>query len=465
MARIHFLGAAGSVTGSKHLLEAAGRRILIDCGLFQGPRALRRENWRPLDIAPESLDAVVLTHAHPDHVGFLPRLIEQGFRGRVLATPATASLCEILLRDFGRLQEEMAAHHNRHGTSRHSPARPLYGAEEGRRAARRIEPVALGAPKRLAPRLTLALQPAGYVLGSATVALEVDDGAEGRRIVFSGDLGRRDSPLQPAPTPLGSAHYVVTESTYGDRLHPDEPPADQLAKAVHRTVDRGGALIIPAHAVGEAQSLLFLLDGLERESRIPELPVYLDSPMAIDATEIYGRFSSDLLPAVREDLRRGRRRLRPQKFQLARTVEESNAIHRVRGPVILLASSGSATGGRVLHHLIERLPRPETTLLIADHQADGTRGRRLQSGEATLRMLGQNVPVRAHIEELEGLSSHGDQADLLHWLRTARHPPERTFLVHGEEAAVAGLEERIERMGWATMAPRRGQAFDLDLGA
>ena len=464
MPKLHFLGAAGTVTGSKILLEAAGRRILVDCGLFQGRKELREANWRPLDVAPESIDAVVLTHAHIDHTGYLPRLIKDGFRGRIVATTATAALAEILLRDAGKLQEESAAFHNKHGTSKHWPAKPLYTAEEGLQAAQRVEGILFHKSKRLAPRLSVTFEPAGHILGSAIVSFLVDDGAGGRRLVFSGDLGRRDSPLQPAPSEIGNAHYVVMESTYGDRLHPDEPPADQLAKAVHRTVDRGGALIIPAFAIARTQSLLFLLDGLEREGRIPELPVYLDSPMAIDATDIYRRFAEDLRPDVREQLESGDRWLRTTRFQLTRTPAESKSIHRVRGPVIILSASGMATGGRVLHHLVERLPRPETTVLISGFQAEGTRGWRLQRGEPTLRMFGQDVPVRAHIEQLEGLSAHADQADLLYWLKTARYPPDRTFLVHGETQALAALENKIEAMSWPVTVPRLGQSFDIHFG-
>lgn len=464
MAKIHFLGAAGTVTGSKHLVEAAGRRILVDCGLFQGRRELRSVNWQPLDVPPESIDAVVLTHAHIDHTGYLPRLIKDGFRGRVVATAATAALAKILLRDAGKLQEEAASFHNRHGTSKHWPAKPLYTADEGRKAAEFIEGLPYGKSKRLAPRLSLTFEPAGHILGSAIVSFLVDDGASGRRLVFSGDLGRRDSPQQPAPAPIGNTHYLVMESTYGDRLHPDEPPADQLAKAVHRTVDRGGALIIPAFAVARTQSLLYLLDGLERDGRIPELPVYLDSPMAIDATETYRQFEDDLRPEVRDQLASGSRRLRTAKFHLTRTVEESKAIHRVRGPVIILSASGMATGGRVLHHLVERLPRPETTVLISGYQAEGTRGWRLKQGEPTLRMFGHDVAVRAHIEQLEGLSAHGDQADLLHWLKTAEYPPDQTFLVHGETPALTALEKKVEAMGWPVDVPARGQSVDIDFG-
>ncbi|MEO1083310.1 MAG: MBL fold metallo-hydrolase [Acidobacteriota bacterium] len=464
MPKIHFLGAAGTVTGSKHLLEAAGRRILVDCGLFQGRKELRQANWRPLEVAPESIDAVVLTHAHIDHSGYLPRLIHDGFRGRIVATPATAALAEILLRDAGKLQEEAAKFHNRHGTSKHWPAKPLYTADDGLKAAQRIEGIPFFTSKRLAPRLSVTFEPAGHILGSAIVSFLVDDGAGGRRLVFSGDLGRRDSPLQPEPSPIGNAHYVVMESTYGDRLHPDEPPADQLAKAVHRTVDRGGALIIPAFAIARTQSLLYLLDGLEREGRIPELPVYLDSPMALDATETYRRFEDDLRPEVYNQLATGSRRLRTAKFHVTRSVGESKAIHRVRGPVIILSASGMATGGRVLHHLIERLPRPETTVLISGYQAKGTRGWRLQQGEPTLRMFGQDVAVRAHIEQLEGLSAHGDQADLLHWLKTASYAPDRTFLIHGETRALTALEKKISDMGWPVDVPTQGQSIDIDFG-
>ena len=463
MARLSFLGAAGTVTGSKHLLEVAGRRILVDCGLFQGLKRLRQQNWRPLDIDPRRIDAVVLTHAHIDHTGYLPRLIRDGFDGPVWATPPTADLATILLRDAGYLQEEEAKYHNRKGTSKHHPAEPLYTAEEGQAAAARIIARPFYETFEIAPRVAVTFRPAGHILGSATVTVTVDDGAGGKRVVFSGDLGRRDAPLQRPPEPIGGeAEAVILESTYGDCLHPEISPLDSLEAVVHRAVERGGALIIPAFAVARTQSLLFLLASLERAGRIPVLPTFLDSPMAIDATELYRRHGDDLRPEIRRALETGQRPFSPSRLEISRTPDTSRAINGVEGPAVILSASGMATGGRILHHLKQRLPDPRTTVLISGYQAEGTRGARLQRGEPTLRIFGAEVSVRATVETLDGLSAHGDQKDLLDWLATSRHPPARTFLVHGELSSLDALSNAIEeRYGWSVTVPIRGESVDL----
>ena len=477
MNKLTFLGAAGTVTGSKHLLQLGERRILVDCGLFQGMKDLRLLNWEPFPVSPASIDTVVLTHAHIDHTGYLPRLVADGFAGRILGTPATVDLASILLRDAGRLQEEEARYFNKKGASKHSPAKPLYTEEDGIRAAERIEGFGYHQRLDLGGGVHVTFRRAGHILGSATVTFEVDDGATGRRIVFSGDLGRDDSLLQLPPEPMGEADYVIMESTYGNRLHTTDEavdavderpgvlvgPADrQLEEAVKRAVKRGGALIIPAFAVARTQTLLFLLNELETAGRIPELPIFLDSPMAIDATDLYRRHAYDLKPEIRHRLKSGDTPLRPKRLTITRSPQDSRAINDENGPMIILSASGMATGGRVVHHLLNRVGRPDTTVLLAGYQVPGTRGWRLQRGEKTLRLFGENVPVRAHIETLTGLSAHGDQKDLLDWLQTSRRPPEQTFLVHGDVPAFDALKAKIDdELGWPATIPARGQSFTL----
>ncbi len=477
MNKLTFLGAAGTVTGSKHLLQIGDRRILVDCGLFQGMKELRKLNWEPFPVSPKSIDAVVLTHAHIDHTGYLPRLVRDGFEGPIIATPATVDLATVLLRDSGRLQEEEARFYNKRGTSKHDPAKPLYTEEDGIKAAERIEGFPYHRRVKLGKGVAVTFRRAGHILGSATVTFDIADGAGGRRIIFSGDLGRADSLLQLPPEPMGEADYVIMESTYGNRLHvtdeaadadDDRPgvhvgPADrQLEKAVHGAIQRGGALIIPAFAVARTQSLLFLLNELEQQGRIPSLPIFLDSPMAIDATDLYRRHAYDLKPEIRKRLKSGDTPLRPKRLTITRSPQESRAINDEQGPLIILSASGMATGGRVVHHLLQRISRRDTTVLLAGYQVPGTRGWRLQKGEKRLRLFGETVPVKATIETLTGLSAHGDQRDLLDWLQTSRRPPENTFLVHGDVPAFDALKSKIgEELGWPVTIPARGQSFPI----
>lgn len=472
--KLRCLGAAGTVTGSKHLLDVWGRRILVDCGLFQGLKELRLKNWRELPVPPASIDVVVLTHAHIDHTGYLPRLIRDGFDGRVLATPATADLARLLLRDAGYLQEEEAAFHNKHRSSKHDPALPLYTAEEGVEAAERIETVGYDQTLPLfsapgdddAPEVRLTYRPAGHILGSATATFEIGSGPGTKRIVFSGDLGPRVGALHLPATPPGVADAIVVESTYGDRFHPEGDPADRLAAIVHRAVERGGALIVPAFAVARTQTLLYLLNQLESQHKIPPLPVYLDSPMAIDATDIYREHGAELRPEIRRALQDGKGPLRPLNLHVARTPELSKRINDLDGPFILISASGMITGGRILHHLMHRLSRPETTVMFAGYQSIGTRGWRLQQGETKLRIFGRDIWVRAAIETLDGLSAHGDQNDLMAWLAGALPRSERgpkTFIVHGEAAPGATLASRIRRdLGWSDVTvAKEGTVYGL----
>ncbi len=449
---VEFLGAAGTVTGSKFLVEAAGRRLLVDCGLYQGLEDLRERNWASLPVDPGRIDTVVLTHAHIDHTGYLPRLCKDGFRGPVHATRATADLARIMLPDSGHLQEEEAAYHNKRGTSRHTPALPLYTAEEGLAAALRIAGAPYDAPLDLAPGVRVTFARAGHIIGSASVSVELGEGSGRRRVVFSGDVGRRDAPILPDPAPIGDADFVVVESTYGDRRHAPDSIADQLERAVRTAVARGGAIVVPAFAVGRSQELLYHLSALARAGRIPKLPTYLDSPMAIDATVIYWTHPEEFDEAMRRRVFQGDSPFQYGELRLTRTPADSRAINAVTGPVLIIAASGMATGGRVLHHLRQRLPDPKTTVLLVGYQAEGTRGRLLQDGARSVRIFGEEVPVRARVETIHGLSAHADADGLVAWLRTATRPPKRVVVVHGDAKPATALAERVRReLGWAVV--------------
>ena len=460
---LRFLGGARTVTGSKTLLEVGERKILVDCGLFQGLKPLRLKNRQALPVDPASIDHVVLTHAHIDHSGYLPKLVKDGFVGRIWATRATAALAPILLRDSGHLQEEEADFHNKIGSSKHSPALPLYTAEEGLRAARKVEGFGYGERLDITPEVSATFRPAGHILGSATVTFEIGvPGRKPRRLVFSGDLGRGNDVLLPDPSPLGLADAVVVESTYGDRLHDPGPVSDRLRDAVLAGIERGGVILIPAFAVDRTQIVLYYLAGLERRGEIPRLDVWLDSPMAIDATEIYCRHAEEFEPSRRREILNRINPLRLSQLHLARTPDESRALNEKTGPFLLLSASGMATGGRVLHHLKLRLPEARNTVLLTGHQAEGTRGARLERGEKTVKIFGEEVPVRAHVENIHGLSAHADRDELMAWLRTAEKRPERLFVNHGEERSATALAELAEKeLGWPATVPKYGERIVL----
>lgn len=462
MASIRFLGAAGTVTGSRFLVEAGDARVLVDAGLFQGPKELRLRNRAPWPVSPGGLSAVVLTHAHIDHSGALPLLVRQGFHGPVHVTPATRDLLGLLLPDSGRLHEEEARWANKKGYSKHAPhAAPLYTEEDALQVLPRLAPLPYGRPRRVAPGVTLTYHRAGHILGSATVLLELD-GPPRRRLLFSGDLGRYGAPILPDPEGAAAADVLVVESTYGGRRHPEGPAArDALREEVLAAVARGGALVIPAFAVGRTQEVLFTLRDLEGRGEIPELPVFVDSPMAVDATPIHLAHREDHDDEMARLLAEGVEPLRPRRLQFARSPEQSKAINRQEGPCVILSASGMATGGRVLHHLARRLPDERTTVLLVGFQAAGTRGWSLQNGAATLRIHGEDVPVRARVASITGFSAHADEAELSRWLATLPAPPARTFLVHGEPPALAAAQARLTRLGWASEVPRHLEAFEL----
>jgi metallo-beta-lactamase family protein len=406
---------------------------------------------------------VVLTHAHIDHIGYLPRLCKDGYAGRAWATRATADLARIMLPDSGHLQEEEAAYHNKRGSSKHRPALPLYTAEEGLRAAQRVKGAGYDTVLEPVPGVRVSFARAGHIIGSAIVRMEIGDGADRRRVVFSGDLGRRAAPILPDPAPIGDADYVVVESTYGDRRHEPTPVAERLAEAIIAGLARGGVIVVPAFAVGRTQDLLYHLSALAGSGRIPRLPVYVDSPMAIDATVIYWTHPEEFDEEMQRLVFGGRSPFEYSNLHLARTVEASQAINDLAGPVLIIAASGMATGGRVLHHLRRRLPDARTTVLLVGYQADGTRGRLLQDGAETLRIFGEDVRVRAHVETVRGLSAHADADGLVAWLRTAARRPRRVFVVHGDPGPARTLAARVrEELGWDAVVPGHGDRLELD---
>jgi len=461
MASIRFLGAAGTVTGSRYLVEWGSARVLVDAGLFQGPKELRLRNRAPWPVEPASLSAVVLTHAHIDHIGALPQLARDGYRGPVHCTPATRDLAGLLLPDSGRLQEEEARFANERGYSRHAPnARPLYTEDDALAVLPQLAPVRYGEAREIAPGVSLVFRRAGHILGSATVELALA-GPGPRRLLFSGDLGRYGAPILPDPEPGTGADALVVESTYGGKRHAEGAPEDALAGVVQRAVGAGGALLVPAFAIGRTQEVLYALKRLEDAGRIPALPVFVDSPMAVDATPIFLAHREDHDDEMARRLGAGEDPLRPAKVTFCRTPEQSKAINRVNGPCIIISASGMATGGRVLHHLHLRLPDPRTTVLLVGFQAAGTRGQALQAGATAVRMFGEEVPVRAHVTSLGGFSAHADEGEVSRWLATFPSPPRRTFLVHGEATALAASLARMERLGWPAHVPRHLELVPL----
>jgi metallo-beta-lactamase family protein len=458
MSTIQFLGAAGTVTGSMHLVSANGRRVLLDCGLFQGLKELRLRNWREPPVDPKAIDAVVLSHAHIDHSGSLPLLVRRGYRGPIFCTAATADLLGVLLPDSAHLQEEEAERANRYGYTKHKPALPLYTAADAQRALEQLERTGYDRAFPVAGDLTVTYRCAGHILGAATVDLKLGAGA---RIVYSGDLGRYDRPILPDPEPVPEADVLLLESTYGDREHP-AGTMDELARVVKETADRGGALLVPAFVVDRTQEVLWMLQHLEEERQIPALPVYVDSPSATEVTEIYRHHVEAENGEMRRRIQDGKNPLSTSRIQFCRTTEESKRLNDLRGPVILVSASGMATGGRILHHLQHRLPDPRTTVLLVGFQAAGTRGRSLQDGAKTIKMFGEQVPVRARVETIHGLSAHADRAEILRWLGGFTRPPRTTYLVHGEPESARALAQAITtRYGWTVRIAQDGERVDL----
>ena len=478
-----FLGAARTVTGSKHLLDTGSARVLVDCGLFQGLKELRLRNWQPLPVKAADISAVVLTHAHLDHCGYLPRLVREGFRGRIFCTPGTQDLCRIVLPDSGRIQEEDAAHANRHGFSKHAPALPLYTETDAFRAISQLQPVGYDRPVPVADGVEVEFINAGHLLGSGYARIRTN----GKTILFGGDLGRYGRPVLPDPTTVQEADFLLVESTYGNRVHERDDEGEELARVIKGTAERGGKVIIPAFAIGRVEELLYWIKRLEEEKRIPVLPVFVDSPMATEALARYNERVHELdpelhpeehdgkaphgpadrseKPAARRDHARRERQLCifcTERFRTIASAQESKELTQSRMPAIVISASGMATGGRVLHHLKAALPDPRNTALFVGFQAEGTRGRKLVDGMREIKIHGQFVPVHARIEKIDSMSAHADSQEIMRWLGGFTRPPQRTFLVHGEASAMEALQRTIaSTLKWNTLMPEHQQSVEL----
>jgi len=456
-----FLGATGTVTGSRFLLQANRRRYLVDCGLFQGGRQRKARNWEPFPLPTHQLDAILLTHAHIDHTGYLPRLAKQGFRGPVYATEATCSLLEIMLRDSAHLQEQDAAYANKKGYSRHKPALPLYTAADAEQALALLCPIPFFRPLDM-EGVTVMWQPAGHILGSAMLEVTVNAPVGPRRVVFSGDLGRYDSEVMKPPHRVTAADYLLVESTYGNRLHSEGSVEDALTDVLNFVVERSSALLIPSFAVGRTQQVLYYVRKLQDQGRVPhDLPVYVDSPMAVDVSHIYCQFGNDHNLDVNLLMDGRTCPLRCRDTHFVQDVEESKRLNRMAGPAVILSASGMCTGGRILHHLKWRLPDARNAVLFVGYQAQGTRGRLLRDGAERVRIHGQEVPVRARIASVDALSAHADKDELLHWLGGFDPPPQQTFIIHGEPEASESLAEAVRAGGWPVAVPKLGATVSL----
>jgi metallo-beta-lactamase family protein len=458
MALLTFLGAARTVTGSKYLLETADARVLVDCGLFQGLKPLRERNWHALPVAADSIDAVVLTHAHLDHCGYLPRLVGQGFRGRVFCTPGTADLCRLVLPDAGRLQEEDARYANRKGFSKHSPALPLFSEADAARALTQLQPLGFDRGVTVASGVQVSFTHVGHLLGAAAARIELDGG---KAVVFGGDLGRYDRPVLRDPAPVARADVLLVESTYGNRTHEPDDGGSRFGEIVRETVGTGGKLIIPSFALGRVEEVLYWLRQLEEDGSIPRVPVFLDSPMAVDALQFYASRAGEL-----DEEFHGKGKSLAQfvtkRFESVASPRQSKELTDSSDSSIVISASGMATGGRVLHHLARALPDPRNTVLFVGYQAPGTRGQSLVDGARHVKIHGAMVPVAARVARLDGMSAHADAPEILRWLRHFESPPAITYVVHGEPPAMDALQALVGReLGWRTHAPDYMERVEL----
>ncbi len=454
MPNLTFLGATGTVTGSKYLLEASGERLMIDCGLFQGHKELRLRNWNPLPVDPSSIHWLVLTHAHLDHTGYIPRLVKEGFRGEVWASSATVDLSHLVLPDSGHLQEEDARYANKKGFSKHKPALPLYTHDEALQSLELFRVVDEAKPLELSPHFELRFFRAGHILGARIVEVTVREKGKVVRVLFSGDVGRFPQLIIREPAIPDAADYLLCESTYGDRLHPRDDFQARLAQIIESTAERGGSVIIPSFAIGRTQELLYLFRMLIQENKLAELPIHVDSPMAIDATDLYRKHHEDHNLQTDEFESGGHKLFAQPNVHFDRSVEESKALNECRYPTIIISASGMATGGRVLHHLVRCLPDHRNTILFVGFQAPGTRGHTIQTGAELVKIHGQQVPVRAHVETVENLSAHADYSEIMGWLGKFPSAPTKTFITHGEPHAAMGLQGRIaQELGWKAEIP------------
>ena len=458
MTQLTFLGAARTVTGSKYLVDHNGARVLVDCGLFQGLKELRERNWQSFPVPPRSIQAVVLTHAHLDHVGYLPRLVARGFKGRVFCTAGTMDLSRLVLPDSARIQEEDARQANRHGYSKHHPALPLYTEVEAQRALTMLQPMGYQRAIDVVPGISVEFLPAGHLLGSAFVVMRMQNGPT---VLFGGDLGRYGRPVLPDPVAAVQADVVLVESTYGDRDHPEDDNGTQLAEVIHDTARRGGKLVVPSFAIGRVEELLYWVRRLEKERRIPVLPVYVDSPMATEALKHYIARVGELDPDMKS-ARADVSTFATARFQTIASPQQSKELTASRRSAIVISSSGMATGGRVLHHMAAALPDARNTVLFVGFQAPGTRGRSLVDGAQEVKIHGHQVAVKARIARNDSMSAHADRGEIVRWLETLPGTPRRVCLVHGEPGPMDALKDRIrDRFGWDVATPKHHEVITL----
>jgi metallo-beta-lactamase family protein len=463
MTQIKFLGAAGTVSGSKYFIDTGETRFLVDYGMFQGPKKLRLINWEAPKIKPSTIDHVLLTHAHIDHCGMLPALVRDGFQGKIWATPVTTELCEISLLDAAHLQEEDARFANKMAFTKHKPALPLYTTADAEQAIAHLRPLPYDTPTKISKDTQIRFLDAGHILGSAIIEVTTSNQPP-MRLVFSGDLGRYDALILRDPTPVYDADYLLIESTYGARLHPAETPISELAAIINETAKRGGALVIPAFAVERTQTLLYVMRDMKERGVIPDLPIFVDSPMARRVTDVFCRHIEDFDDEAKAVFQRtGECPVYSDKLEFVHTREESQKINDIRYPAIIVSASGMATGGRILHHLKYRLPDSRNTILFVGYQVAGTRGQQLRDGAKSVKIHGEMVPVRAQIRHIEAFSGHADSAEILRWLGKFKKPPKLTFIVHGEEESSKALDAEIRRsLGWKTHIPEYLESVHLD---
>lgn len=465
LANLTFLGATGTVTGSRFLLITKGKKLLIDCGLFQGLKVNRLKNWDPFPVPPSEIDEVFLTHAHLDHSGYIPRFCKQGYAGKIHSTHATYDLCEIILRDSGYLQEEDARWANRKGFSKHRPALPLYTEEDAAKSLLHFEPIYYGEDIFIRDDLRVKFKDAGHILGSSFIDIKITNGDKPVRFLFSGDLGSPSRPILRDPVQVYEVDYLIIESTYGDRLHTTghKTRDEELTRVINESVQRGGILIIPSFAVERTQELLYYIRALEEKGEIPSVPVYLDSPMAINATSVFEKWKREFGFQAKLLELEGKQILRPQQIHFTRDVKESKALHDFQGPGIIISASGMLEGGRVLHHLEHRLPYTSNTVLFVGYQAEGTRGRAILNGKSEIKIHGQMIPVKAKIENISGFSGHADYNEALAWLMGFNRPPLKTFIIHGEPDSSQALANKIRnRLGWEVVVPKLEESFELN---
>jgi metallo-beta-lactamase family protein len=462
--KVKFLGGAKSVTGSRYLLEIGSLKIMVDCGLFQGPKELRLRNWDEFTIDPSSIDLILLTHAHIDHTGYLPRLVKQGFSGRIVATEPTVDLVKILLRDSAKLQEEEAAYAQRKGYSKHAKPEPLYTIEDAERVFPLLEPIAFEEETELNPQMAVTAYNAGHILGAAILKLKIKGDQQEKIIAFSGDLGRYHDPILNPPANIPFADIIFMESTYGDRKNEAVAVEEQLALHIRTTYQNGGVSVIPSFAVGRTQLVLYYLHRLQQKGKIPKIPIYVDSPMAIDVTELYKTYSHyhRLAPSLEDP---GTNPYSHPLLHYYQSQEASISLNAIKGDAIIISASGMATGGRILHHLYNRLPNENDSIIFVGYQAQGTRGRRLLNGEKTIRMYGIDVQVKASVHYIDGLSAHADQTELMEWADGFTTKPKRTFIVHGEPEASETLAQLLKsELGWNPIVPEYLESFELFSG-